>query len=217
MATDAGSHLSIVRCPVCLIKHQVPEGLSPSSRVRCAACDRVFDLVCAPASIAVAPNERATLPLLQSVGVLSESFWWFVTPILVLAVWGLSYAFFEGMKGPEFLVFYGFFAVLVLIAATTLRHTWRDTWSISIVAFLMFEGTGVIRYIVGSRAGMHKWGFMFIMMVLGGVLFFLRAKEDGKGYGIGGSCGIGSCGGGGCGGGGCGGGGCGGGCGGCGS
>ena len=108
-----------------------------------------------------------------------------------------------GLRGPAFLGYYFAVFLVAIITAAVVRHTWRDETKVSLVAFLVFEAIGITRLITGLQQGMSRFGFLFAMMIIGGLLLFARAKEGG-GYGVGGVCG------GGCGSG------CGGGCGGCG-
>lgn len=216
MATDDEPTPNVIRCPICLTKHRVPPELRSAERVRCAACRHCFDLVCG-IEAQISPGDSVNrLPALQRAPLLEDLSRWFAVLMAVLVIWICAYAVMVDMKGPEFLKFFGILFVILILAATLVRHVWADQWKVSILACLTFEGVGLIRLVSGSLAGMHKFDFLLVMMILGGLIFFVRAKADGSGYGIGGGCAIGGCGAGGCGGGGCGGGGCGGGCGGCG-
>lgn len=118
-----------------------------------------------------------------------------------------SYLFTRNLEGPDLLAFYVVTLIVTLIGSTLVRRWWQDIWAVSITGCVLYETVGVIRYVTGRMAGMHRFDFLFLMMTIRGLLFFLRAKDDG-GYGVGGGCAIGGCGAGGCGGGG--------GCGGCG-
>jgi hypothetical protein len=124
--------------------------------------------------------------------------------------------FFRTMMGPDFLVLYAGWLVLVLFMVVLLRNTGHDTWFTSLGGLFMYEVPGAIRILVASQAGMHKFGFLIVMMIAGFFIFLFRVQGNGGGgegggfwvssCGGGGSCGGGSsCGGGGCGGGGCGG------------
>jgi hypothetical protein len=130
--------------------------------------------------------------------------------LMIGGIWFASYAFTRSFRGPEFLVFYALALIVLWLLTVALRHFWKDYMMVSVIGCVVFVGIGIVRFVTGLLAGMGNFLFLFIMMGLGGLLFFMRAKNEG-GYGVGGSCAVGGCGGGSCGGGGCGGG-----CGGCG-
>jgi hypothetical protein len=81
------------------------------------------------------------------------------------------------LKGPEFLEFYLILFVAILALLIMLRKLWGDTLHLTVIALLVFEGIGIVRFMDASAAGMHKFQIMFIMMGVGGVLFFLRAHH----------------------------------------
>jgi uncharacterized membrane protein YgcG len=127
------------------------------------------------------------------------------------------FSFMHTMRGPEFLVFYGIWFFIVFVAVWIARKCDRDTPLITVAGLCAFELPGIVRIIIGSQHGMHRWWFLVILMILGFIAFLLRAEHfDGLGSGnCNSSCSSSSSsscssGGGGCGGGG------GGGCGGCG-
>jgi hypothetical protein len=124
---------------------------------------------------------------------------------------------FQNMPGEEFLVFYGLWLLALRVTVLILRSKGFDTALVTMSGIGAFLVPGMLRYMVGSAHGMHRWGFMFIMMVVGTIVFILRAHHfDNMGGGGwtsgcsscsstsscssgGGGCGS-SCGGGGCGG-----------------
>jgi hypothetical protein len=124
--------------------------------------------------------------------------------------------FLHTMKGPDFLwLFVGWF-VAVRLTVAGLRAGGFDTAATTFLGLLCFEALGFARIVVGSSHGLHKWEFLYLLMFVGGVIFFVRARHlnsdtsDREWFSSSGSsCSSGSSSGGGCGGGG-------GGCGGCG-
>lgn len=129
-------------------------------------------------------------------------------------------SFFARLKGPEFLVLY---LVLFLILRCSIWYLRGSSNAVygrqdyhllpTVLAFLLFELFGLVRYLVGSAHGMQRWDFLFIMMAVGGIIFFSKGdfldrmssgRSSGSSYYSGSGCGGGGCGGG-CGGGGCGG------------
>ena len=220
MADDQPNQSQVIRCPACLASQSIASASNADAYVRCIRCGRRFQVrnaLSEPRSVnqdfegvphaAIAHKNR--LDVLAFVCVAMVLF-----GSLATAVYGRS------MRGPGFLLAFTVLLVYQLIITTLVRHKWRDTWVISLIGFVCFQLVGVDRFLDGSPRGMHNFGFMVLTMVFGGLMFFVRAKSDESGYGIGGHCAGGSSYGGGCaGGGGCGGrGGCGGGggCGGCG-
>ncbi len=120
---------------------------------------------------------------------------------------------FSMMNGPEFLMLYAMWFFLVFIMTNTLRHKGFDSALTTVGCLVLFEGLGIARIIVGSQHDLHRWGFLVLMMLVGGVLLLVRITSMGGGGGPSGTCGGGhtgatgvSCGGGSsCGAGGCGG------------
>jgi uncharacterized membrane protein YgcG len=126
------------------------------------------------------------------------------------------FALTEGINGPSFLIFFIIWLIGLRVALTVLRSKGHDYPFTTLACLGLFEGVGVFRIVDGHAHGLHRWGLLVVLMVIGGLLMFLRAEHfNQSGRGDGGSCGstTSSCssssGGGGCGGGG-------GGCGGCG-
>ncbi|MDB6108673.1 MAG: hypothetical protein JWR69_423 [Pedosphaera sp.] len=118
---------------------------------------------------------------------------------------------FQTLSGPDFLVFYGVWLLTLWVAVLILRAKGFDMPVTTLGGWALFEGVGLLRYMIGSAQGMNRWGFMMIMMAVGTLFFILRAhhfENMGGGDGGGSSCSSGCGGGGGCGGGcgGCGGG-----------
>lgn len=130
-----------------------------------------------------------------------------------------SYATFASeLKGPEFIVYY----IVLLLGLLLFRFFLTDELA-RLAPVALFEGVGLWRWVDASAKGMHRFGFLFALMLIGGLLLLVQASSFGGGSsggrrgsssscssGLFSSCGS-SCsgGGGGCGGGG-------GGCGGCG-
>lgn len=126
-----------------------------------------------------------------------------------------SFDFLSTMAGPLFLWLYVAWFVLIWLAALVARKLGWNSALITLFSLGLFEGVGVARYLIGEAAGLHRWTYLIIMMIFGGMLLLTRADSvgggssgDGGGTSIGGGCGS-SGGGGGCGSS-CGGGGCGG-------
>src|SRR5258706_170088 len=97
-------------------------------------------------------------------------------PMLAQSDGGI-FSFLHTMKGPEFLALC--FVWFVLTFATVLILRWRgfDTPVTTFIGLFCFELLGIVRMIVGSAYGMHKWGFLIAMMIVGGIIFFLRAEH----------------------------------------
>lgn len=115
------------------------------------------------------------------------------------------------VKGPEFLLLFVGWFFLTFLTVLILRRRGHDTPFATLGGLICFEVPGLLRIIEGSSHGMHKWTFLILTMIFGGIVFLIRAENFSRSGGSGG-CGGGACSGGssGCGGGG------GGGCGGCG-
>jgi uncharacterized membrane protein YgcG len=127
-----------------------------------------------------------------------------------VAFWSLAMLPHEQMRGPAFLVYFAVLWLSLMLIQALLRWLWRDAYGISVIAALVLGSVAFTRYRWGIEQGMTRWDFLFLMTILGCLLFFVRARDlrnndgDGGSWWSGSSCGS-SCGGGGCGGGGCGG------------
>lgn len=111
------------------------------------------------------------------------------------------------LDGPQFVKFYFALGVGICIAFLIARLTSCPTVGL-IILLLAFEAIGAIRFGYGVTQGMHKFGNLGSMMILGpmGFAFVSGVGQASGSQGSGSSCSSGSsCGGGGCGGGGCGG------------
>jgi hypothetical protein len=111
------------------------------------------------------------------------------------------------MPGPDFLVFYIFLFLACWVGAVIWRSS-SDNDLGPAIAFIIFELVGGAKLISALSRGKSNVGILVIMMVIGGVVLFVKSM-GGTGTGEGSSscssCSGSSCGGGGCGGGGCGG------------
>jgi len=198
------------RCPVCLFSLQLPDSVGTRKEYRCPKCKAAFDAGALLPPLKE-PATKAWTPEMATDVKGVSGFAYLLGAVLFVCIVGGVSAYVEKLKGPDFLVTYGIVFASLFVGSTIVRHAWQDLWAISIWAFLVFESIGAVRILFAYPPGVRKFGFMIGMMVLGGILFFVRAKGDG-GYGVFGSC-AGGCGGfmgcgsggGGCGGGGCGG------------
>lgn len=224
MATSNGDSMTVKRCPVCLARHQNFPGLMEVEQVKCTICGQSSKwgawLDGYVQAQTLSTDRSGSIPTAGTPSGGKGTWITWLVVFLLGIIWFASFLYMVDLDGPAFLDFYLNVFLATFIGSTALRLLLDDKWRCSLVGFAAFEGVGVIRLLTGLNAGMHRFGFMIAMMVGCGFIFFMRAKENGRGYGIGGSCAVGGCGGeGGCSsGGGCGGGGggCGGGCGGCG-
>ena len=210
-----------VRCPICLAGITSPAGTGETTILRCPRCGRKFKFGSALPPAGRRLHDPATG---RSATDTSRDTQWsppsdltaviLAAGVLVGIIVTVASMVGRPMRGPAFLGLYIVTFAVTFGGATLLRHAWRDTWILSVAGFVAFEVVGLIRIAEGLSRGMHKFQFLGLMMLVGGLAFFVRAKEDGTGHGLFGHCGgghSGSCGSSGCGsGGGCGGGGCGG-------
>ena len=113
------------------------------------------------------------------------------------------------LPGPIFLAVYFLWFLFCMVGLILLRSSGSHKVLSTLGMLALFEGAGIIRYIVGSAAGMHRWDGMFAMMFFGALAFLVSINPGGRGSNgssssscsSGGGCGGGSgCGGGGCGG-----------------
>jgi len=111
--------------------------------------------------------------------------------------------FLPALSGPDFLLLY--FVWFVVMYGTVLLFRWsgKDTPMVTLCGIAGYELLGVLRIIIGSLYGKENWGFLILMMVIGGIIFLLRASHlqsngDGGGWwnsSCSGGSGCGGCGG----------------------
>ena len=113
----------------------------------------------------------------------------------------LSHFMTPGVKGPAFLFYY--FLLWFILWGISKWNNWN-----AVLPLIIYVSAGLTRFFVGKEYGMSRFGFLWLMMLGGGFVYFLLALGFVSGGSSSGGCGSSGCGGGG--------GGCGGGCGGCG-
>ena len=198
-----------LKCPYCLFEMSEPADHLPGTIYTCVGCHQDFQLEDAlPGS----PEEQAESP--SSIAPPEEAdeyrSYWIVG--WSLAILGAVFGYWScgSIKGPEFINLYFWMAVGLLAVQWVFILAWDDQAPISSVMFLVFESVGVARFLTGYFLyDMRNFGYLAILMMITGVVFFLRMDHMTAG-------GIGGCRAGGCGSCSSCGGGCGGGCGGCG-
>ncbi len=195
-----------IRCPVCLQEMPVPKSTSVFKTFECEGCGSSFEFQDA----LPAPTEGR--PLLSNTTIVENHTrlrnWLIIVSVpivLAILIQGANYS--NSLDGPSFLSFIIKIFLVTFIGSYLIRRFLLDLDQIRVIGFLIFESLCIYRLIWGYSHEMHKFGILFIAMIIGGFLYFLRFDSF-QSQGSGG-CGIGCGGGGGCGGG-CGG------CGGCG-
>ena len=118
--------------------------------------------------------------------------------------------FLHTMRGPDFLVLYAVWFVILFAAVLILRHTGFDNGFTTLGGLTLFLGLGIARIAVGTAHGMHNWSYLIMMMIFGAIFFLARLEQVSgsdsssnswwSSCSTGGGCGSGGCGGGGCGG-----------------
>jgi len=211
----AAAVVEVKRCPYCLSPHRIPKDAGDSI-YQCVACRRGF-----AASSALPTREKVgdeAVPHAVPEGRYGWTKWLAAGVAVVVAVSGLT-AFGDSMNGPAFLPFYALLMFATLLGVYAVRVTLPKTHTVwmTAIALMIFESTGVMRFILGSDRGMHRFEFLAGIMLGGGlmILFAGLGRIARSSYGGSSNSGCGG-GGGGCGGASGGGSGCGGGCGGCG-
>jgi uncharacterized membrane protein YgcG len=102
--------------------------------------------------------------------------------------------------GPDWLAIQFVCFLVTFFPVLVLRLLGRAQPWMTYVALGIFEGVGAARMIVGHWYGLHKWNDLLLILILGGVVFFLRAvhfTSEGGDSSSGCSSGGGGCGGGG--------------------
>jgi len=208
----------LIRCPVCLSSQPVNKGVSPDKLLYCGNCQRKFavknglpltETGTVSYSKSASPtlsSSRVNITQLQATTSRNVTVTWIFGLMLMFMVVSSSRTFIMPMQGLEFIVFYLFLFFGVWFALVAMRIFWEDSIQVTLIALITFEAVGVVRYMDASAVGMHKFGFMIAMMVVGAILLFTRydnySGEDwSSGSGCSSSCsGCGSGCGGGCGG-----------------
>lgn len=71
------------------------------------------------------------------------------------------------MPGPDFLKAYFVWFFVVWSGVMILRRCGYDSPLTTLGGLALFEGLGILRFIAGTEHGMHRWGFLFLMMFVG--------------------------------------------------
>lgn len=199
----------VIRCPVCLSAQSIAKQTPPEKRIYCGNCRHDFQyrngLALSNADQAstttTANNLTGKATTAQATG--SPVVIWLAGLLLAGMALLLVRSHIQPMRGPDFLVFYVLLFIGIWIGVVVLRKMTNDNQHITLLGLALFELVGVVRFIDGTAAGMHKFGAMFIIMIIGGVLLFIRSdhfNNSGNGScsscsGCGGGCGgCGGCG-----------------------
>ena len=169
----------VIRCPVCLAQQVVPKNIAVDRLLNCPGCKRQFEFKNAlPDSNNPSSTEEPTLLTSQMnvVNRLGAGFW-LSSIILMIIVVVTSRNLAQEMRGPQFIMLFIFLFLILWIGSTLLRWLWRDEIALSFMAFLTYEAVGGFRILDGMAMGMHKFGFLYFAMVLGGIIFFARSDN----------------------------------------
>jgi len=196
-----------IRCPVCLANNSVNKNISVNKIINCISCKRNFEFKNAlPVKNAqqdkiVSSQAIDEIKIEANLGPIA----WIVSLISILLISLIIREYVEDFEGPKFLVFYFIFFIVIYLISTFSRWYWKDCIAVSVVGLIAFEVPAMIRYFDATNNGMENFTVMIVTMLVGGIIFFLRAqhlKDTGDFFGDCSSCSGGGCGGGcgGCGG-----------------
>ncbi len=192
-----------IRCPTCLATNSVNKNIAVNKIISCISCKRGFAFKDALAQKSEQKNATKDITvdaftIVDSVG----NVFWIIAAVGIITLSLIARFYVDDMDGPEFLWFYMKLFVGLIIISSMTRWFWKDIIAVSLIGFILFEFVAVLRLIDGLLMGMRNFWGMAIFMVVGGLLFFVRAHHVSS-LSSDGDCSSGS-------------GGCGGGCGGCG-
>lgn len=233
MAGSRTARLRQIRCPVCLQRIETPPDSGGDERLVCPHCGRAFEkknalpvdkefsksVGRAPKAINASDESADTdsAPLAKPASPRSSqgSFRFMVGLTGVMGVVLVLTLLTQDLNGPDFLVFYLVLFFVTLFGGGIVRAKLKQVPGVGVLALVLFEAVGVIRIITGLEKGMHKFGFLIGLMIVGGFVFVFKflSRSSGSGRdggsdfffiggcsGCGGGSGCGGCGGGGCGG-----------------
>ena len=193
-----------IRCPYCLnvLELNCPEGAAPNYILKCPKCKRSHELKDSLPVTDVTSDETV-------ITAASATNYYLIPWILtfIASICGALWVYISGpaLRGPDFLKYYlGTGVTLFIIQFVYRKFIGDDSQSISLMACIVFEIIGITRILACEFLwDMHKFNTLTMMMVFGGLLFFIRVNKSYGSAGWSSSCGGGcgsSCGGGGCGG-----------------
>ena len=111
------------------------------------------------------------------------------TSVLAAAADGGAFSFFYTATAAEFLSGYLLWFVFLFVGSRAIQKGKADDHPLPTFAGLfLFESVGLLRIVIGSSHGMHKWDFLIVMMILGGVMFFSRFEKTGGSSGSSSGC-----------------------------
>lgn len=203
----------IIRCPICLLSQPIKTDVSPDKALHCGNCQRNFAvknglplneggaISYATESTPTATAAKHSSTIIESATPRNVVITWIVGALFGLIVIDTSRSYMAPLRGPEFLAFYFMLFTGLWLLLAAMRKYWEDSSHVTFISLFIFEGVGLLRYLDASAAGMHKFVILFIMMGIGGILFFVRGEFSDYGSDDShSSCGSTSGGGGGCGG-----------------
>ena len=197
-----------VRCPVCLLAQTVPKDIRTDASLNCARCERRFDFANAlPVKASPAPDVVESPTPDDVVGRRGRVLAIGIPAALAFVAFAHSVT--RDLDGPQFVLSFFFFGLVLLMCANVVRWNYADSFVPSVLAAGAVAAVAALRFIQGVQAGMEDFELMFIVGAIGFATFFVRlVNRDGNKskftfFGHCGGCGSGSCGsscGGGCGG-----------------
>ena len=90
---------------------------------------------------------------------------------------GGIFRFLHTMRGPDFLLLFGIWFIVTFGCVLLFRWRGQDTPFTTLTGLLCFEALGAARIMDGAAHGLHKWGFLILMMIVGGIIFIIRTEH----------------------------------------
>ncbi len=168
----------IVRCPVCLAAHPV-SGTS-TGMIYCGNCNQKFTISTALPSSNDFSRPQEDLVEINAVHIpdhINPVILWITSLAVFIVALVIARPLMAIPKGPGFLVYYSVFFLFLWAAVIFIRNYLDDHPHVTLIGLAIFEGIGIIRYFDASAVGMKNFGMLLMMMVIGGLLLFLRSEH----------------------------------------
>ena len=194
------ANAKLIRCPVCLASQTLGSKAQSLEQLYCGNCQRSFKYkdalpLAAPDPISAIESSGAVEQVSEpakadtSTTVATDKtpkkqsgaralFVWFVVLIAVVAIFNYVRPYMTDLRGPEFLGFYLKYFFGVFIVVLFARGLFLNNYHVTLAGLILFEGVGAIRLYDGMAAGMHKFAFLYIMMVIGGLILITRLNSS---------------------------------------
>ena len=86
------------------------------------------------------------------------------------------FGFLQTMRGPDFLLLYLVWFIISFGVVLVTRWRGNDSAWVTLAGLFVYEALGFLRIVIGSMHDLHRWTFLVLMMIFGGLIFLIRVN-----------------------------------------